>query len=177
MSRYLPWLRQYLEENPDFIRPARYRTEAIAMLESGDLEDLCILEAQKPPDLGHRIAPLTRITSAMSGLTPCWPISAAWAGRAERILLILAGRTPVAKDILKPSCHFWPSMLKSAGLPCTAISTCAWLLAFQRLQDVQVPGQCGRSPRDRAKLALTPFAIFYCAKCILARTPVLMSAA
>ena len=56
MSRYLPWLRQYLEENPDFIRPARYRTEAIAMLESGDLEDLCILEAQKPPDLGHRIA-------------------------------------------------------------------------------------------------------------------------
>ncbi len=42
MSRYLPWLKTYIEENDDFIRPERYRSEALAILESGDLEDLCI---------------------------------------------------------------------------------------------------------------------------------------
>ena len=51
-------------------------------------------------------------------------------------------------------------MLKSAGLPLYRHLICAWLLAFQRLQDVQVPGQCGRSPRDRAKFGIDAFRYF-----------------
>ena len=42
MSKYLPWLREYIESHPDFIRPERYRNEVLSMLESGALEDLCI---------------------------------------------------------------------------------------------------------------------------------------
>ena len=41
MSKYLPWLKQHIEEN--LLYPAeRYRSEVLAMLESGALEDLCI---------------------------------------------------------------------------------------------------------------------------------------
>ena len=42
MSRYQGWLRQHILDNPDFIRPERYRNEVLAMLENGVLEDLCI---------------------------------------------------------------------------------------------------------------------------------------
>ena len=42
MSKYLPWLREYIEQHPDFIRPERYRNELLGMLDSGGLEDLCI---------------------------------------------------------------------------------------------------------------------------------------
>ena len=42
MSKYLPWLAEHIRENPDFIRPERYRNEVLSMIESGVLEDLCI---------------------------------------------------------------------------------------------------------------------------------------
>ena len=42
MSKYLPWLAGHIRENPDFIRPERYRNEVLSMIESGALEDLCI---------------------------------------------------------------------------------------------------------------------------------------
>ncbi len=42
MSKYQDWLRQYIMDNPDFIRPERYKNEALALLESGELDDLCI---------------------------------------------------------------------------------------------------------------------------------------
>ncbi len=37
MSKYQDWLRQYIMDNPDFIRPERYKNEALALLESGEL--------------------------------------------------------------------------------------------------------------------------------------------
>ena len=37
MSRYQGWLRQHILDNPDFIRPERYRNEVLAMLENGVL--------------------------------------------------------------------------------------------------------------------------------------------
>lgn len=40
--KYLPWLAGHIRENPDFIRPERYRNEVLSMIESGALEDLCI---------------------------------------------------------------------------------------------------------------------------------------
>lgn len=42
MSKYQEWLKQYILDNPDFIRPERYRNEVLAMLEGNVLEDLCI---------------------------------------------------------------------------------------------------------------------------------------
>ena len=42
MSKYQEQLKQHILDNPDFIRPERYRNEVLAMLEGGVLEDLCI---------------------------------------------------------------------------------------------------------------------------------------
>ena len=39
MSKYLPWLAGHIRENPDFIRPERYRNEVLSMIESGALEE------------------------------------------------------------------------------------------------------------------------------------------
>ncbi len=41
MSRYQDWLIEYIETNPDFIRPERYRNEVLSFLRE-PLEDLCI---------------------------------------------------------------------------------------------------------------------------------------
>ncbi|MDE5833330.1 MAG: class I tRNA ligase family protein, partial [Desulfovibrio sp.] len=42
MSKYLPWLKEYLEEHPETVRPERYLKETLGMLDSGGIEDLCI---------------------------------------------------------------------------------------------------------------------------------------
>jgi len=41
MSKYQDWLIRHIQENPDFIRPERYRNEVLAFLRE-PLEDLCI---------------------------------------------------------------------------------------------------------------------------------------
>lgn len=117
MSRYLPWLKLYLEENPDFIRPSRYRKEAIAMLESGDLEDLCISRPKTRLTWGIEL-PFDKdyvcyvwfdaLLAYISGLG--WP-------DGKDFREFWPGEHLVAKDILKPHAIFWPTMLKSAGLP------------------------------------------------------------
>lgn len=117
MSKYLPWLRNYVEEHEDFIRPRRYRAEALAMLESGALEDLCISRPKTRLQWGIELPfdnnyvcyvwfdALINYISALGWpdgreFARCWP-----------------GEHLVAKDILKPHAVFWPAMLKSAGLP------------------------------------------------------------
>ncbi len=121
MSKYLPWLKQHIEQNPDFIRPERYKNEVLAMLESGALEDLCISRPKSRLTWGIELPfdkdyvcyvwfdALLNYISALDWndtqnesveYTEFWP--------AEHL---------VAKDILKPHAVFWPTMLKSAGLP------------------------------------------------------------
>ena len=117
MSKYLPWLREFIAETPDFIRPERYRSEVLAMLESGALEDLCISRPKSRLTWGIELPfdkdyvcyvwfdALINYISALG-----WPdhkdFRAYWPG--EHL---------VAKDILKPHAVFWPAMLKAAGLP------------------------------------------------------------
>jgi methionyl-tRNA synthetase len=117
MSRYLPWLREYVAAHPDFIRPERYRKEVLAMLESGDLEDLCISRPKSRLTWGIELPfdkdyvcyvwfdALINYISAIS-----WPDGAQYAR-------YWPGEHLVAKDILKPHAVFWPTMLKAAGLP------------------------------------------------------------
>ena len=119
MSRAFGWLRQHIERSPDFIRPARYRNEALAMLrdESG-LGDLSISRPKArlswgielPFDRAHVCyvwfdALISYLTGAGYPDDPRFP--ARWAS-VEHL---------IAKDILKPHTIFWPIMLKAAGLP------------------------------------------------------------
>lgn len=117
MSKYLPWLREHIEKNPDFIRPERYRNEVLAMLESGALEDLCISRPKSRLTWGIELPfdkdyvcyvwfdALLNYISAQG-----WP-------DGEGYARFWPGEHLVAKDILKPHAVFWPTMLKSAGLP------------------------------------------------------------
>ena len=116
MSKYLPWLKQYILDNPDFIRPERYRAEVLAMLESGALEDLCISR------------PKTRLTWGIELPFDREYVCYVWFDALINYISALGwpdgrdyekfwpGEHLVAKDILKPHAVFWPTMLKSAGL-------------------------------------------------------------
>ena len=117
MSKYLPWLREHIARHPDFIRPERYRTEVLAMLESGALEDLCISRPKTRLTWGIELPfdkdyvcyvwfdALINYISALG-----WPDGPDYAR-------YWPGEHLVAKDILKPHAVFWPTMLKAAGLP------------------------------------------------------------
>lgn len=116
MSRYLPWLREYIERNPDFIRPERYRRETLGMLDSGDLEDLCISRPKSRLTWGVELpfdsnyvcyVWFDALVAYISGIG--WP--------GGDFGLYWPGEHLIAKDILKPHAIFWPAMLKSAGLP------------------------------------------------------------
>lgn len=117
MSKFLPWLKEYIESHPDLIRPERYRTEALAMLEGGVLEDLCISRPKSRLTWGIEL-PFDKdyvcyvwfdaLLTYLSGLD--WPD-----GREYKEFW--PGEHLIAKDILKPHAIFWPCMLKAAGIP------------------------------------------------------------
>lgn len=117
MSRYLPWLIEYINTNPALIRPERYRAEALAMLEGGVLEDLCISRPKSRLTWGIELpfdsnyvcyVWFDALTSYISALD--WPAGKDFAR-------FWPGEHLIAKDILKPHAIFWPCMLKAAGLP------------------------------------------------------------
>lgn len=115
MEKYRPWLREYLTENPEFIRPERYRNEVLGMLRE-PIGDLSISRPRSrvpwgiplPWDEEHVcyvwFDALINYYSALAskGLVErYWPHANHFIG----------------KDILKPHGVFWPTMLKAAGLP------------------------------------------------------------
>lgn len=118
MSRYQDWLKNYIMDNSGFIRPERYRSEVLALLESGVLDDLCISRPKTRLTWGIELPfdpeyvcyvwfdALLAYTTALGG--PGAPEFETYWPHAEHL---------VAKDILKPHAVFWPTMLKAAGLP------------------------------------------------------------
>ncbi|RMD83871.1 MAG: methionine--tRNA ligase [Candidatus Dadabacteria bacterium] len=117
MSRYQDRLREHIERHEDFIRPAGYRNEVLAMLRE-PLEDLCISRPKSRLSWGIEL-PFDRnyvtyvwfdaLINYLSGLEH------AAAGRAQR--LWRHANHFIAKDILKPHAVFWPTMLMAAGYP------------------------------------------------------------
>jgi methionyl-tRNA synthetase len=119
MSRYFGWLTEQIEQQPDFIRPERYRNEALGMLrDASGLGDLCISRPKSRLEWGIEL-PFDRgfvcyvwfdaLVNYLSGIGyPDAPdFASLWAG-AEHF---------VGKDILKPHAIFWPAMLRALGLP------------------------------------------------------------
>ena len=116
MSKYQDWLVQYIADHPDFIRPERYRNEALAFLRE-PLGDLCISR------------PKTRLTWGIDLPFDNEYVTYVW---FDALINYITGigypdderfRTfwPVvehliAKDILKPHGIYWPTMLKAAGI-------------------------------------------------------------
>ncbi|MEW6685377.1 MAG: methionine--tRNA ligase [Candidatus Edwardsbacteria bacterium] len=116
MSQYQNWLIDYIKQNPNFIRPERYRNEVLAFLEE-PLEDLCISRPKSRLNWGVPLPfddnyvtyvwfdALINYISALSYpegklFKKFWP-------SAQHI---------TAKDILKPHAIYWPIMLKAAEI-------------------------------------------------------------
>lgn len=117
MSKYQDWLIGYIRDNPDFIRPERYRNEVLAFLRE-PLEDLCISR------------PKTRLTWGITlpfdenYVTYVWfdalinyltGIGYPGDARYERFWPVCEHL--IAKDILKPHGIYWPTMLRAVGIP------------------------------------------------------------
>ena len=117
MSKYQDWLIEYIQANPDFIRPERYKNEVLAFLRE-PLEDLCISRPKARLQWGITLPfddryvtyvwfdALLNYVSALGypdgeGFTKFWP----------------SVHHLIAKDILKPHGIYWPIMLKAAGIP------------------------------------------------------------
>ncbi len=116
MGNYQEWLIDYIQSNPDFITPERYRNEVLAFLKE-PLEDLCISRPTSrltwgiPLPFDDRFVTYVWFDALINYLTGIgYPdgdnFARLWSS-AEHI---------IAKDILKPHAIFWPTMLKAMGL-------------------------------------------------------------
>ena len=117
MSRYQDWLIDHIRQTPDFIRPERYKNEALAFLKE-PLEDLCISRPKSRLKWGITL-PFDR-----NYVTYVWfdallnYVSALGYPDGERYQNFWpVVQHIVAKDILKPHGIYWPIMLKAAGIP------------------------------------------------------------
>jgi methionyl-tRNA synthetase len=116
MSRYQDWLIGYIKDNPDLIRPERYRNEVLGFLRE-PLEDLCISRPKSRLQWGITLPfdenyvtyvwfdALINYISALG-----YPDG----GRFQKFWPQV--RHIVAKDILKPHGIYWPIMLRAAGI-------------------------------------------------------------
>lgn len=117
MSKYQDWLIRHIHEHPEFIRPERYRNEALGFLRE-PLEDLCIsrprsrLEWGIPLPFDDRYVTYVWFDALINYVSALgypdgalfqtfWPV-------AQHL---------IAKDILKPHGIYWPTMLRAAGIP------------------------------------------------------------
>jgi len=116
MAKYQKWLIDHINENPDFIRPARYRNEVLSMLESGVLEDLCISRPKSRLTWGIELPFDPNFVCYVWFDALLNYISAMNYPRGDRFKKFWPANHIVAKDILKPHAIFWPTMLKAAGI-------------------------------------------------------------
>ena len=116
MSKYQDWLINHIKENPDFIRPERYKNEVLAFLRD-PLEDLCISRPKTRLEWGITLPfdenyvtyvwfdALINYVTALdypkgNKFKKFWP----------------AAQHLIAKDIVKPHGIYWPTMLKASGI-------------------------------------------------------------
>lgn len=115
MEKHRIWLRDLLHEQPDLIRPERYRNEVLAMLR----EPIGDLSISRPRDRVPWGIPLPwdeeHVTYVwFDALINYW---SALVSRGLQDRYWPAVEHFIAKDIVKPHGVFWPTMLRAAGIP------------------------------------------------------------
>ena len=117
MDKYRNWLREYIEERADFIRPVGYRNEVLALLQ----EPLGDLSISRPRE---RVSWGIPLPWDDAHVTYVWfdallnYLSALGYPDGDRFIKFWPAATHlIGKDILKPHALFWPTMLKAAGVP------------------------------------------------------------
>ncbi|WP_338667372.1 methionine--tRNA ligase [Pseudodesulfovibrio methanolicus] len=117
MSKYRDWLLDHINKHPDFIRPERYRNEVVSLLESGELEDLCISRPKSRLTWGIELPFDTDyVTYVWFDALINYVAALGWPDGEKFKKFWPVANHMVAKDILKPHAIFWPTMLKAAGI-------------------------------------------------------------
>ncbi|EGB14155.1 methionyl-tRNA synthetase [Pseudodesulfovibrio mercurii] len=117
MSKYRDWLLDHINKHPDFIRPERYRNEVVSLLESGELEDLCISRPKSRLTWGIELPfDADYVTYVWFDALINYVAALGWPDGEKFKKFWPAANHMVAKDILKPHAIFWPTMLKAAGI-------------------------------------------------------------
>ncbi len=117
MSRYQDWLIDHIKAHPEFIQPTRYRNEVLSFLKE-PLDDLCISRPKARLTWGitlpfdQNFVTYVWFDALINYLTALgYPDGE----RFERFWPV--AHHVIAKDILKPHGIYWPTMLRSLGLP------------------------------------------------------------
>ena len=117
MSKYQQWLADYINANPDFIRPERYKNEVLSMLKGEALEDLCMSRPASRLTWGVPLPFDDKFVAYVWCDALINYVSAIGYPDGEKFKRYWpAAQHIIAKDILKPHGVFWPTMLKSAGI-------------------------------------------------------------
>jgi methionyl-tRNA synthetase len=116
MSKYQDWLVQYIQDHPDFIRPERYKNEALAFLRD-PLEDLCISRPKSRLTWGITL-PFDEnyVTYVWFDALINYVSGIGYPDGENFPVFWPAAQHLIAKDILKPHGIYWPTMLKAAGI-------------------------------------------------------------
>jgi methionyl-tRNA synthetase len=119
IEKYREQVRKYIADHPDFIRPERYRNEALNML-GEPLSDLCISRPKSRLDWGIELPFDSKY------VTYVW-YDAFWAYVSEPATAMGLDKFArdvwphtehfIGKDILKTHAVYWPPILLAAGLP------------------------------------------------------------
>ncbi len=116
MSKYQDWLIEYIHNNPDFIRPERYRNEVLGFLRE-PLEDLCISRPRTRLSWGIEIPFDTDfVTYVWFDALLNYLTAISWGTSAQATRYWASAEHLIGKDILKPHAIYWPIMLKAAGI-------------------------------------------------------------
>jgi len=117
LEKYRETIRRNIEKNPDFIRPERYRNEALRMLDE-PLEDLCISRPKARLDWGITL-PFDDKYVTYVWYDALWAYMSELPDTDDASLSAILPVTEhfIGKDILKTHAVYWPAILLSAGLP------------------------------------------------------------
>ena len=120
LEKYRPQILKRINDDPKFIRPERYRNEALNML-AEPLEDLCISRPKSRLDWGIEL-PFDSKYVTYVWYDALWAYLSELPEAADESLESLKKIMPVTehfigKDILKTHATYWPAMLLGAGLP------------------------------------------------------------
>jgi methionyl-tRNA synthetase len=117
IDKYRAQVLEHIARHPDFIRPERYRNEALNML-AEPLADLCISRPKARLDWGIEL-PFDSNYVTYVWYDAFWAYVSAPATRDPGFISEVFPTTEhfIGKDILKTHAVYWPPMLLSAGLP------------------------------------------------------------
>ncbi|MBW2056689.1 MAG: methionine--tRNA ligase [Deltaproteobacteria bacterium] len=116
MSKYQEWLVDHIRQNPDFIRPERYRNKLLSSLES-PLEDLCISRPKTRLSWGIPLPfDSDYVTYVWFDALINYVSAIGYPSDPKFLKFWPVANHLIAKDILIPHGIYWPTMLKAAGI-------------------------------------------------------------